>query len=497
MTLSWQKNKGRRLGLPREELPYGHLLVEPCKSPEEELGREEDSDDAIFAPPERGSSKSSSPVSDGAPSEPDFPPASKRRKVEPASSQSVDLVSPSSKKQTRSSTGRSQVQPSNIQPTQFTARSSQASQASKTDDEDVFPDYTLSQNRLSQTKRKTYRSKKASNFHKAPPAKVEKSNSKEEHAKAEPVVQTSAAGFKTDSLHDKPDRTNGFKPPPKLSPSPRSERASRRSANESDTPPRPKRSIDFKRPLQPPSSKHKQPSPPSFIVPPGVPAEEPRRSSRSKPSSQEPPVFRKPNIQNIRDMADNVQNKLKVHIDAFDSSATASSGPSFDSPEFDIEDDGSSSSLSSAPDVQGIDTLDDHWHKTHTPSSPKVKCPLCGFSVSRFFLEERSTSGNLSTRQQAVFCKAHKIRSAEQTWRSNGYPEIDWQQFTGRLPQYEDAMAGILNGTRRSFYRNVFEEQIKSGNNRTLQQSLMSGSGWEGLNVGYYGTKGARILYDL
>ena len=55
-------------------------------------------------------------------------------------------------------------------------------------------------------------------------------------------------------------------------------------------------------------------------------------------------------------------------------------------------------------------------------------------------------------------------------------------------------MAGILNGTHRSFYRNVFEEQIKSGNNRTLQQSMMSGSGWEGLNVGYYGTKGARIL---
>ncbi|KAL8864128.1 MAG: hypothetical protein Q9174_007458, partial [Haloplaca sp. 1 TL-2023] len=88
------------------------------------------------------------------------------------------------------------------------------------------------------------------------------------------------------------------------------------------------------------------------------------------------------------------------------------------------------------------------------------------------------------------------IRSAEQEWKSNGYPKIDWQRFVERLPQYEDAMAEILNGTRRSFYRNVFQEQIKSGNNRTLQ-SLMRGSEWEGLNVGYYGTKGARILYDL
>ncbi|KAL8867693.1 MAG: hypothetical protein Q9174_005496, partial [Haloplaca sp. 1 TL-2023] len=381
MALEWQRRTGRRIGLSKENLSYGHLLVERCKSTEDNTSKEEDSDDAIFAPPERGSSKSSSPVSDEAPSEPDSPPASKRRKVEPASSQSVNLISPSPKKQTRSSSNTGNVQPSNIAPTQFTARSSQASQTGKSDDEDPFAH--LSQNRLSQTKPKTYASK-AQNFHKAPPSKVGKSKPKNGHGKVEPVIQTSAAGFKScnpnafsssaESSNDKSDRTSGFKVPPKTSPSPRSQRANRRSVKESDTSPKPNRIKDFKRPPQPPSPKHKQPSPPSFVVPPGLPVNETRRSTRSKPPSQEDPVFKTPNIQNIqniKDIADSVQAKLKVNLDTLDSSATVSSGPSFESPEFDIDDDGSSSSLSSAPDVQGMDALDDNFHEKHPPSSPK------------------------------------------------------------------------------------------------------------------------------
>lgn len=292
---------------------------------------------------------------------------------------------------------------------------------------------------------------------------------------------------------------DGFKAPPKASPSPRSKRASRRLAKERDSAPRPDQSKVFRQPPQLPTAENKNSTPAAFIVPQGLSSEPgARRSSKSNKSSQERRPFNTPNLQAIKDMrgrADNVQAKLKVQLEAPASSATTSSGPSLESLEFDIEDGNSSSSLSSAPEVQEFNALDCDWLKDHPPSSPKMQCPICKSFVSRLFMEEFSGSRTHNLRQQVQFCKAHKIRSAEAVWRAKTYPRIDWQQFTERLPNYENTIIGILTGTRESFYRNAFEDQIKSGANRTLQQSMMSGSGWEGLNMGYYGTKGARILY--
>ncbi|KAL8776177.1 MAG: hypothetical protein Q9213_008367 [Squamulea squamosa] len=199
-------------------------------------------------------------------------------------------------------------------------------------------------------------------------------------------------------------------------------------------------------------------------------------------------------VRGLVDTVETVQARLNVDIKPPESSATASSGPTFD---FDVEDGNSSSSLSSAPDVSEMDALDfyDEWLKSHPSSSPKSPCPLCKKSVSRTFLEEFSGSGILNVRQQVKFCEEHKVRSAQKLWKKRRYPNIDWKEFEERLPSYEADLVGVLNGTRRSFYRNAFEDQVKSGMNRTLQQSIMK-NGSEGLNMGYYGTKGARILMD-
>ncbi|KAI4248593.1 MAG: hypothetical protein L6R42_009243, partial [Xanthoria sp. 1 TBL-2021] len=191
-----------------------------------------------------------------------------------------------------------------------------------------------------------------------------------------------------------------------------------------------------------------------------------------------------PGLADLQGFANNVaiQARTKLDLKAPESSATASSGPTFD---FDFGDGNSTSSLSSAPAIEELDALDfqDEVLKAHPPSSPKSKCPLCKESVSRLFLEEFFSSGNLNVRQQARFCTAHKRRSAQEVWRDKGYPSIEWKEFQARLPKYGDAMIGVLNGTRRSFYRNVLEDQVKSGK-RTAKQFMMGGDDQQSLKMG-------------
>ena len=96
-------------------------------------------------------------------------------------------------------------------------------------------------------------------------------------------------------------------------------------------------------------------------------------------------------------------------------------------------------------------------------------------------------------REQTRFCKAHRIRSAETEWEENGYPTIDWLQFDGRIARFHADLDNILRGRRPSFYRNKFEESLKSNKNRTVQKRFMD-SGLEAPELGYYGSRGAKLM---
>ena len=101
----------------------------------------------------------------------------------------------------------------------------------------------------------------------------------------------------------------------------------------------------------------------------------------------------------------------------------------------------------------------------------------------------------MSLRQQAQFCIAHKERNAESEWAERGYPEIDWQQLDIRIMKYHIFMDDILSGRKSSFYRNAFEDSLKSGKKRKLQESLMETDVTEGTSPGYYGGRGAKVMY--
>lgn len=91
------------------------------------------------------------------------------------------------------------------------------------------------------------------------------------------------------------------------------------------------------------------------------------------------------------------------------------------------------------------------------------------------------------------FCYLHKTQSAKAEWKAKEYPQIDWADFDRRLARCNDALNEILKRNRPSYYRGELEQYMRNGN-RTLAQSMKSGAKMLGLEVGYYGPKGAMMM---
>ena len=144
---------------------------------------------------------------------------------------------------------------------------------------------------------------------------------------------------------------------------------------------------------------------------------------------------------------------------------------------------------------EGVPIITSEDIQVYSAAVQPAVCPMCKQPVDPSYLEAVTKVGmRMSLRQQAQFCKAHKERSAESEWAERGYPEIDWPQLDTRLTRYHTFVDDILSRRKFSFYRNVFEDSLRSGKNKTLHESLIGGE-IEGTSPGYYGGRGAKVMY--
>ncbi|KAL9088775.1 MAG: hypothetical protein Q9165_006084 [Trypethelium subeluteriae] len=166
---------------------------------------------------------------------------------------------------------------------------------------------------------------------------------------------------------------------------------------------------------------------------------------------------------------------------------------------------GSDSPLSSPPGSSILEFAEDSIDILVTSSqishdSPYAVCPVCDELVDRSFLDEFANyASRMSVRRQALFCHAHKRRSAVEEYRIAGYPEIDWHTLPRRLQLHHGHINNILDRKEDSWYRKRLEERAKSGKQRTLRQTAIATDDESSLHKfvpGYYGMKGARLMIE-
>ena len=127
------------------------------------------------------------------------------------------------------------------------------------------------------------------------------------------------------------------------------------------------------------------------------------------------------------------------------------------------------------------------------PERYTYRCPMCQSLIpTGMQLLQAEEKDRMTMREQAAFCRRHKRFDSEKLWKERGYPEINWESLDIRLSKFHSQLRSLLSGRSRSWFRTTIEEGM-SGGQRTLLQSLKSGSG-HSFAPGYYGARGARIM---
>ncbi|MCJ1391173.1 hypothetical protein MMC18_004035 [Xylographa bjoerkii] len=481
----------RRLGLTKETYSYGHLLEKlPSSAKEERLPQPEPAWDA---PPIDTSDESTSSLSDAS-----------------RSSRISNSELPTEKKARYSGfrvpTIRSAKLSDNddppdghIKPTTFTSREQSTrpdgfGPGRKRSREDMEEEETdtimfgmLGSLPSSQNKRlQTYRNR---NLHvSASSPKQKKGGSKARTS----IVTEEANGFKmpntdvmmaiVNKVSSKKTKDN-FIQPPQLSHTKSPNAGTRRSSRNQHggDPP----TVEFQvPPAIPPrlrgNSKNKNKF--SFVTPPGIPC---------KPSI-EPPSFKIPaGIPQYSDFGDQTNSRpSKKTSKRFSASCSISSTSTLSSPP------SSPILIASSHDLSFLSTIT-------PPSSASILptlCPVCQEPVSSSdlaaFTAEHTKSHRLTVRQQAHFCHLHRIATAQKTWVSRGYPEIDWKKIPDRLVAQDAFIMSVIKNSQPSYYRNLLTQKVASGINRTAAQAFARADEDGGAETGYYGSKGEAIITD-
>ncbi|KAI0135153.1 RTC4-like domain-containing protein [Daldinia grandis] len=126
----------------------------------------------------------------------------------------------------------------------------------------------------------------------------------------------------------------------------------------------------------------------------------------------------------------------------------------------------------------------------HSPLAITARCPMCHEMVDAELLAKHSDHGRMNIKKQAAFCRLHKRRAALDSGTRKGYPKIIWERLNTRLDMYQGLLKDILEGTRQSHYREVLQENVEAGKNRTLLKTEDS------LTPGYYGPHGLRVMTE-
>ena len=180
-----------------------------------------------------------------------------------------------------------------------------------------------------------------------------------------------------------------------------------------------------------------------------------RRAQRQIPQDEHPatqyPIFKAYDLGLDGDIAENAQSLLKEYKDTLPFVST------------------------------GLTESDDFATMTQLG-----RCPMCGKAVNPADLR---AYGDMNTRQQEKFCRSHQRKTAKEDWTLKGYPEINWKHLNSRISKHHSFIQKLVKGGR-SHYRDVLEENVNAGKDRTLLKMTSN------LTPGYYGSRGLHVISE-
>ena len=529
--LSWQKSKGKSMGLKVQHFSYGSLLSQfsepatPRKlkrlpSPEDVEAPPLDSDDEIMQQPLiddeqlEGSELDTPPTKprDSRWTKPRVPRGGKMEHRSPGrgdEGSSFNVCEPSDIR--TSSFGNSGKRRSiRHQKQEGPKREMEEEPAIQNEDDMGLDDFSSPQKRV----KTTY----SANIHGSAPAHLGKKSPKKSPPKATIKLPSgftkpdmslsknprpyriSSVDYRTvnELDHQKTASVPAFIAPPSVPetmPTCRMRRSPRKSQGSSQN--------DAPQPFMMPSF---LPSPEKFTAKPSPKVKSLRSTDRKPPftTSSAVPLPGQPGnddllgTEDLRKLVEGTKNKFKQPLGVQAPEPTSSiATSSIQSMLIDLSD--SESSLSSPAALSELDASEEHlaFINSDIPKyiAPLVtRCPVCKEVVDQEFLDKFISGKRFRTLAQNRFHTAHKRQAAKANWQLNDYPEIDWKSIDERLSKFHDALENVIKGQTTSFYRNALEDRIKTGKHRTLTD-VMTSSGIEGLSPGYYGSRGARVMY--
>lgn len=115
------------------------------------------------------------------------------------------------------------------------------------------------------------------------------------------------------------------------------------------------------------------------------------------------------------------------------------------------------------------------------------RCPMCHAPVDP--ADIRAFGKNMNIRTQEKFCRAHRLKTANEDWKDKNYPTIKWEKLDKRISQHHALIKKMIKG-EDSYYRTQMEEKINAGKDRSLLKMTTN------LTPGYYGTRGLRAISE-
>ncbi|KAB8698118.1 hypothetical protein FH972_026368 [Carpinus fangiana] len=124
-----------------------------------------------------------------------------------------------------------------------------------------------------------------------------------------------------------------------------------------------------------------------------------------------------------------------------------------------------------------------------------IPCPLCRTLVQQASLEVFNNGNGLRWKDKMAFCQAHKQQDAKEQRSGRLYPDVDWSALPNRLLNLHPTIEAILERRKDSFYRNMLDESVTSGQARNAFRAVED-DGQANSVPGYYGLRGARMMQE-